>query len=45
MFLRGSQTEKNLIERGYFALLKHINRILRMRMVYSSPSRRCSSAA
>ncbi|GAA5875126.1 hypothetical protein JCM3774_001644 [Rhodotorula dairenensis] len=33
--LRGSQTEKNLIERGYFALLKHINRILRMRMVYS----------
>ncbi|KWU42313.1 hypothetical protein RHOSPDRAFT_36110, partial [Rhodotorula sp. JG-1b] len=34
-FLRGSQTEKNLIERGYFALLKHINRILRMRMVYS----------
>ncbi|GAA6017017.1 hypothetical protein JCM8202_005871 [Rhodotorula sphaerocarpa] len=33
--LRGAQTEKNLIERGYFALLKHINRILRMRMVYS----------
>ncbi|GAA6006497.1 uncharacterized protein JCM10292_003794 [Rhodotorula paludigena] len=33
--LRGSQTEKNLIERGYFALIKHVNRVFRMRMVYS----------
>ncbi|GAA5936592.1 uncharacterized protein JCM15063_001932 [Sporobolomyces koalae] len=33
--LRGSETEKNLIERTYFALVKHINRTFRMRMLYS----------
>ncbi|BGP17059.1 hypothetical protein JCM10213_000303 [Rhodosporidiobolus nylandii] len=33
--LRGSDTEKNLIERSYFALLKHINRTFRLRFVYS----------
>ncbi|GAA6034585.1 hypothetical protein JCM8097_005409 [Rhodosporidiobolus ruineniae] len=33
--LRGSATEKNLIERSYFALIKHVNRIFRRRMVYS----------
>lgn len=32
--LRGSETEKNLIERTYFALVKHINRTFRMRMLY-----------
>ncbi|GAA5852902.1 hypothetical protein JCM8547_004727 [Rhodosporidiobolus lusitaniae] len=32
--LRGSATEKNLIERSYFALIKHVNRVFRMRMVY-----------
>ncbi|GAA6023383.1 hypothetical protein JCM10207_002527 [Rhodosporidiobolus poonsookiae] len=33
--LRGSGTEKNLIERLYFTLIKHVNRILRMRMLYT----------
>lgn len=32
--LRGSVTEKNLIERGYFALIKHVNRIFRKRMLH-----------
>ncbi|GAA5824542.1 hypothetical protein JCM11251_000466 [Rhodosporidiobolus azoricus] len=33
--LRGAGTEKNLIERTYFALIKHINRTFRLRFVYS----------
>ncbi|GAA5979026.1 hypothetical protein JCM11641_004947 [Rhodosporidiobolus odoratus] len=33
--LRGSQTEKNLIERAYFSLLKHVNMVFRRRMAYS----------
>ncbi|GAA5885780.1 hypothetical protein JCM5296_000142 [Sporobolomyces johnsonii] len=32
--LRGAETEKNLIERTYFALVKHVNRTFRMRMWY-----------
>ncbi|GAA5937099.1 hypothetical protein JCM1841_001882 [Sporobolomyces salmonicolor] len=32
--LRGSETEKNLIERTYFSLVKHVNRTFRMRMWY-----------
>jgi ABC-type uncharacterized transport system fused permease/ATPase subunit len=28
----GEETEKNIIERGYFALIKHINRVLRIRV-------------
>lgn len=33
--LRGAQTEKNIIERTYFSLIKHVNRVLRMRMAYA----------
>lgn len=28
----GEQFEKNVIERGYFALVKHVNRVLRVRV-------------
>lgn len=28
----GEEFEKNVIERGYFALVKHINRVLRIRV-------------
>jgi len=28
----GEETEKNIIERGYFALIKHVNRVLRIRV-------------
>lgn len=31
-FYRGEDYEKNVIERGYFALVKHVNRVLRMRV-------------
>ena len=31
-FYRGSMVEKNIIERSYFSLIKHINRTFRMRM-------------
>ncbi|SGZ00446.1 BQ5605_C034g11349 [Microbotryum silenes-dioicae] len=31
---RGSLVEKNIIERSYFALIKHVNRIFRMRMLH-----------
>ena len=31
-FYGGEETEKYLIERDYFALVKHINRVLRMRV-------------
>ncbi|ORY89701.1 ABC transporter transmembrane region 2-domain-containing protein [Leucosporidium creatinivorum] len=31
---RGSVVEKNIIERGYFALIKHVNRTFRMRMLH-----------
>ncbi|PRQ76145.1 ABC transporter transmembrane region 2-domain containing protein [Rhodotorula toruloides] len=33
--LRGSETEKNIIERTYYALIRHVNRVFRMRMAYS----------
>ncbi|KAK4054348.1 ATP-binding cassette long-chain fatty acid transporter pxa2 [Microbotryomycetes sp. JL221] len=33
-FYRGSVVEKNLIERAYFALIKHVNRVFRMRMLH-----------
>ncbi|GAA6057868.1 hypothetical protein JCM3770_002730 [Rhodotorula araucariae] len=33
--LRGAQTEKNIVERTYFALIKHVNRVFRMRMAYA----------
>ncbi|KPV77782.1 uncharacterized protein RHOBADRAFT_48039 [Rhodotorula graminis WP1] len=33
--LRGAHTEKNIIERTYFSLIKHVNRVLRMRMAYA----------
>ncbi|TNY17433.1 ATP-binding cassette, subfamily D, member 2 [Rhodotorula diobovata] len=33
--LRGAQTEKNIIERTYFSLIKHVNRVFRMRMAYA----------
>lgn len=33
-FYRGSVVEKNIIERGYFALIKHVNRTFRMRMLH-----------
>lgn len=32
---RGSLVEKNIIERGYFSLIKHVNRTYRMRMWHS----------
>jgi ATP-binding cassette subfamily D (ALD) long-chain fatty acid import protein len=28
----GEEFEKNVIERGYFALIKHVNRVLRIRV-------------
>jgi ATP-binding cassette subfamily D (ALD) long-chain fatty acid import protein len=28
----GEEFEKNVIERGYFALVKHVNRVLRIRV-------------
>lgn len=28
----GEEYEKNVIERGYFALIKHVNRVLRIRV-------------
>ncbi len=31
-FYRGEDYEKNVIERGYFALVKHVNRVLGMRV-------------
>ncbi|SCV69975.1 BQ2448_1369 [Microbotryum intermedium] len=31
---RGSLVEKNIIERSYFALIKHVNRIFQMRMLH-----------
>lgn len=33
-FYRGSVVEKNIIERSYFALIKHVNRTFRMRMFH-----------
>lgn len=33
-FLGGEQVEKMIIERDYFGLIKHINRVLRIRVVH-----------
>ncbi|BGP32919.1 ATP-binding cassette long-chain fatty acid transporter pxa2 [Rhodotorula toruloides] len=33
--LRGSENEKNIIERTYYALIRHVNRVFGMRMAYS----------
>jgi hypothetical protein len=42
----GEEFEKNVIERGYFALVKHVNRVLRIRVWHgTSPWYSATSSA
>lgn len=34
-FYRGHEYEKNVVERGYYGLVKHINRVLKVRIWHS----------